>query len=176
MSTNDPSFVRERPSPLRRLFFRAPIALYRGWLGELLRWRCVLRLTTIGRKSGRPRTTLVSFMPQNGHYVIFSGWGVRSDWYQNLLANPEVTIQVGRRRLRATAQPVREPERRRALMLQLRDRSGACGPPRLVRPLLRLTGVFDYDREIAIGVEQAEALPVVELIPHAGGQRPAPRA
>ncbi len=126
-------------------------------------------LTTTGRKTGRPRTTGVSFMPLDDRYVVFAGWGVRSDWYRNLLANPAVTIQVGRRRLRATARPVPDAAQRRRLMLQMRERSARCGPPRFLRPLLRLARVFDYDREIALAVEQAETLPVVEIVPGRGG-------
>jgi deazaflavin-dependent oxidoreductase (nitroreductase family) len=148
-----------------QVFFKVPVLLYRGWLGEVFRWRCILRLTTTGRKTGHLRTTCVSYMPLNEHYVVFAGWGVRADWYRNLLAHPAVAIQVGRRRLRATAQPVSDPVRRRALMLQMQARSGRCGPPRFLRPLLRGARVFDYDREIALAVEQAEALPVVELVP-----------
>jgi deazaflavin-dependent oxidoreductase (nitroreductase family) len=148
-----------------RLFFKLPVLLYRGWLAELFRWRCVLLVTTTGRKTGRPHTTGLSFLPLNEHYVVFAGWGARSDWYQNALASPAVMLQVGRRRLQATAQPVRDPARRRALMLQMQARSHRCGPPRLLRRLLRLVRLFDYDGEIARAVEQAEALPVVELIP-----------
>jgi deazaflavin-dependent oxidoreductase (nitroreductase family) len=166
MSATEPSFVRPRPGWLLRLFFKVPVLLYRGWLAELLRARCVLLLTTTGRRTGRPRTTGVSFLPLEDRYVIFAGWGVRADWYRNLLANPEVTLQIGRQRLRATAVPVRDPARRRALMLQMQARSAQCGPPPWIRPLLRLTRVFDYDREIAMAVEHAETLPVVELFPH----------
>lgn len=172
MSESAPTFDRERPSRWRRLFFKSLVPVYRGPLAELLRARCVLLLTTTGRRTGLPRTTGVSFMPLAGRYVVFSGWGIRSDWYRNLLANPEVTIRVGRRRLQATAEPVRDPARRRELMLRMRERSARCGPPRLLRPLLRMTRVFDYDAEIALGVAQAEALPVVELVPQDDGAAP----
>ncbi len=171
MSASEPTFVRTRPGWLQRLFLRAPVLLYRGWLAELLRGRCVLLLTTTGRATGLPRTTGVSFLALDDHYVVFSGWGVRSNWYRNLRAHPEVVIQVGRRRLRATARLVDDPARRRELMRLMRDRSARCGPPRFVRPLLRLTRLFDYDQEIALAVEQGEALPVVELWPTAPATR-----
>ena len=167
MSDDAPTFVRERPGTLLRLFFKAPTYLYRGPLADLLASRCVMLLTTTGRRSGLSRTNGVSFMPLDGKYVVFSGWGIGSNWYQNLLANPAATIQVGRRQIPVTAQPVQEPARRRDLMRRMRDRSGGCGPPRAVRPLLRLTRVFDYDAEIALAVAQAEQLPVIELVPRA---------
>jgi deazaflavin-dependent oxidoreductase (nitroreductase family) len=170
MTSTAPTFNRGRPSRWRRLMFKAPVALYRDGPAEILRRRCVMLLTTKGRKSGLPRTGGVSFMPLDDHFVVFSGWGIRSDWYQNLLADPEVTLQSGRRRIPALAVPVADPERRRQLMRQMRERSAHCGPPRPVRELLRRTGVFDYDGELELAVAQAGSLPVVELIPQADHQ------
>lgn len=166
MTDQKPTFRRERPGPFLRFFFKAPTKLYRGPLAELLRSRCVMLLTTTGRRSGLPRTNGISFMPLGDRYVVFSGWGVTSNWYRNVLANPEVIIQVGRRRLRATARLVEDPERRKELMLLMQQRSDQCGPPRFIRPLLRLFRAFDYDAEIRMAVEQGGNLPVVELIPH----------
>jgi deazaflavin-dependent oxidoreductase (nitroreductase family) len=128
MSESEPTFDRGRPGALQRLFFKAPIALYRDGPGELMRRRCIMLLTTTGRRSGQPRTNGVSYMPLGDHFIVFSGWGVRSDWYRNVLANPEVTAKVGNRTLRATAVPVADPERRRELMRQMRARAGQCGP------------------------------------------------
>jgi deazaflavin-dependent oxidoreductase (nitroreductase family) len=166
MTATQPTFDRGRPGRIRRLFFKAPTFLYRDGPAEVMRSRCVMLITTTGRKSGQPRTSGVSFMPLDGHFIVFSGWGVRSDWYQNLLAHPEVTLQVGRRRIEATAVPVADPERRRELMRQMRARSDQCGPPRPVRGLLSRLGIFDYEAELDMAIDQAGALPVVELIPH----------
>jgi deazaflavin-dependent oxidoreductase (nitroreductase family) len=167
MASSEPSFTRRRASPLLRTLLTVPILLYRGPLAELLRSRCVLLLTTRGRRTGQPRTGAVSFMPVNDHFVVFSGWGVTSNWYRNIRANPEVTLKVGRRHLAATARLVEDPERRRQFMQQMQARSANCGPPRPVRPLLKLTGVFDYQGEIDMAVAAGGALPVVELFPHA---------
>ena len=104
-------------------------------------------------------------MPVDDHYVAFSGWGVRSDWYRNVRAHPEVFITVGRRRIRAMARVVDDPERRRQLMQQMQARSPRCGPPQPVRPLLKRTGLFDYDAEIKMAVAAGETLPVVEIFP-----------
>jgi deazaflavin-dependent oxidoreductase (nitroreductase family) len=165
MSASEPTFDRGRPSRWRRLFFKAPIALYRDGPAEIMRHRCVLLLTTTGRRSGLPRTTGVSFMPLDERFIIFSGWGVRSDWYRNLLANPDVTVRVGRRTLQATAVPVADPARRRELMRQMRARAARCGPPNPLRSLLRRTGIFDYEGELDLALAQGDALPIVELIP-----------
>jgi hypothetical protein len=60
---------------------------------------------------------------------------------------------------------VRDPERRRYLIMKIRDRSSTCGPPTFLRPLLRLTRTFDYDAEIQMAVDHAEEMPVVEFLP-----------
>jgi deazaflavin-dependent oxidoreductase (nitroreductase family) len=145
---------------------RLPRLLYVGPFAELMRSRCVLLLTTRGRRSGQARSTPVSFMPlANGHFVVFSGWGVTSNWYRNVRAEPRVRIKVGRREGWATARLVEDGQRRVELMRQMAARSGSCGPPRPVRPLLKLTGVFDYQGEIDMAVRAGEALPVVEIVP-----------
>ncbi|MCC6313146.1 MAG: nitroreductase family deazaflavin-dependent oxidoreductase [Thermomicrobiales bacterium] len=164
-TANRPTFDRGRPDFLRRLFFKAPVVLYHGLLADLMRGRCVMLLTTTGRRSGLSRTTGVSFMPLGDNYIVFSGWGVRSDWYRNLLANPVATIQVGRKTLRVRAVPVDDPERRSELMRKMKARSGRCGPPRPARPLLRLTGAFDYEGDLDLAMKQGGALPVIELVP-----------
>jgi deazaflavin-dependent oxidoreductase (nitroreductase family) len=170
MSADTPTFDRGRPNRLQKLFFKAPIALYRDGPAEIMRRRCVMLLTTTGRRSGQPRTNGVSFMPLGDHFIIFSGWGIRSDWYRNVLADPNVTVKVGNRTLQATAVPVADAERRRELMRQMRARAGQCGPPQPIRALLQKTGIFDYEAELDLALAQGGALPVVELIPKGGAR------
>jgi deazaflavin-dependent oxidoreductase (nitroreductase family) len=160
------SFQRRRAGPFLRLMLRVPRLVYVGPLAELLRSRCVMLLTTRGRRTGRPRTTPVSFMPlEDGHLVVFAGWGVDSDWYANVRADPRVRVKLGRRELSGTARLVEPPERRQELMLRMQRRSSGCGPPRPVRPLLKATGAFDYDGEIAMAVNAGGTLPVLEIVP-----------
>jgi deazaflavin-dependent oxidoreductase (nitroreductase family) len=123
----------------------------------------VIKLTVTGRTSGLPRTVCISAMPVDGGYVVFSGFGIRSNWYRNLRANPEATIRVGRQTHSVVAEMVQNPERRRNLMIRMRDQSGGCGPPLFIRPLLRLTRAFDYDAELEMAVEHGRELPVVML-------------
>ena len=112
------TLVSIQPSGWLRLLLRLPIALYRVRLGWLLGQRFLL-LEHIGRKSGQIRRTVVEVV---GHdrtsdtYYIVSGWGKRANWYQNLLATPKITIQVGRRRLHVFAEPVSPAEGVRVLL------------------------------------------------------------
>jgi deazaflavin-dependent oxidoreductase (nitroreductase family) len=139
--------------------------VYVGPIAELMRLRCVMLLTTHGRRSGQPRTTAISFMPVGNRLVVFSGWGTASSWYHNVRANPNVRIQVGRRRMRATAHLVEDPDRRAELTRRMRARSGGCGPPPPVRPLLKLTRIFDYEGELDMAVAAGATLPVIEITP-----------
>src|SRR5262245_31642779 len=68
--------------------------------------RALLLLTTNGRKTGHPRTTPMMYVPDGDHLlVIASNAGAPShpDWYLNLVANPEVTVEVGADTYQATA-------------------------------------------------------------------------
>ncbi len=82
---------------------RLPIWLYRAHLGWMLGNR-FLMLTHTGRKSGLPRQTVVEVV---GHdkttdtYYVASGWGEKSNWYQNIRKTPQVTIHVGGRKFRS---------------------------------------------------------------------------
>lgn len=63
-------------------------------------WRGVptLLLTTIGRKSGVGRRTALIYGRDANDYVIVASKGgsaINPLWYENLVAVPEVTVQVG---------------------------------------------------------------------------------
>lgn len=88
------------PRGLARLGFRLPVWLYRLNLGGLLGKRFLL-LTHTGRKSGRARQTVlevVRYDPETSTFLVAAGFGTGSDWYQNIRANPRVTVQCGRKR------------------------------------------------------------------------------
>ncbi len=82
--------------------FKSPIFLYRlGWgpvVGKLF-----MIITTTGRKSGQPRRTSIEYHSYKGRKYVMNGYGMRSDWYRNILADPRVTIQTadGTERCRA---------------------------------------------------------------------------
>lgn len=93
------------PRGLARLVWRAPIYLYRLGLGGLLGERFVL-LTHTGRKSGKPRQAVLEVVFHDevtGAYMVAAGFGEKSDWYQNVLAHPDIVIQVGKKRMVARA-------------------------------------------------------------------------
>ncbi|OBI50911.1 nitroreductase [Mycobacterium kyorinense] len=69
----------------------------------------MLLLHTIGAKTGKPRTTSLSYARDGDSYLIVASKGgdPRSPgWYHNLKAHPNVEINVGPRRFDVTARPV----------------------------------------------------------------------
>ena len=73
--------------------------------------RVVLLLTTLGRKSGLPRTTPLQYEEVDGCYYIASARGVDADWFKNILANPSVHVQVRDGEFDAVAELVTDPAR-----------------------------------------------------------------
>ncbi len=94
------------PRGLTRIFFRFPILLYRAGLGWLLGERALM-MTHTGRVSGLARRVVLEVMRHDRDtdtYIVASGWGEKSDWFQNISNTPRVEVTVGRRRFSALAQ------------------------------------------------------------------------
>ena len=74
----------------------------------------VLLLHTTGRKTGTEWVNPMMYLARDGRTFVFgskSGAPVHPDWYLNLLANPQVTVELGTETFPATAVPVTGPER-----------------------------------------------------------------
>jgi deazaflavin-dependent oxidoreductase (nitroreductase family) len=64
-------------------------------------------LTTIGRKSGEPRTVTIWFVVDaQGRLYVQSGSGGTTDWYQNLRQTPAVSLLIGELAMTARAEPI----------------------------------------------------------------------
>ncbi|MDP3971386.1 MAG: nitroreductase family deazaflavin-dependent oxidoreductase [Candidatus Nanopelagicales bacterium] len=90
---------------IKRRLARAPIWLYEHRMGWVMTGHFIL-LNHVGRRSGLPRQAVVEVCRHDGRtgsYVICSGWGERSQWFQNLMANPNITIQVRDQRIPVTS-------------------------------------------------------------------------
>lgn len=103
--------------PVFKWLFKLPVLQYRLGLGWII-GRYILLLTTTGRKSGLPRHTPLEYIyePELDRYRIMVGWGGNTDWYRNLLADPHVKVQVGRRKFAALAEVVPDEEVARHMM------------------------------------------------------------
>ena len=87
-----------------------------GKVGGVWEGRPLLLLTTTGAKSGQRRTTPVMYLPDGDRLLVFAtkaGAPTNPAWYHNLIAYPEVTVEVGTQTYEATATPLTGEERDR---------------------------------------------------------------
>ena len=95
---------------------RQTIEAFRANEGKVSGMGDLLLLTTTGAKSGQRRTTPVMYLPDGDRLLIFAskaGAPTNPDWYHNLLAHPEVTLEVGSETYDATATEIHGEERDR---------------------------------------------------------------
>lgn len=100
------------PKGVLRLLMRLPILLYRLHLGWLPGKRFLL-LEHRGRRSGILRKAVIEVVdhdPQDGTFVAAAAWGSKSDWYLNILAEPDVHVMVGTNRFHATSRQLSKKE------------------------------------------------------------------
>lgn len=111
------------PRPLIRVFWMVHRALYRATGGRFglsqpeagARFG-MMRLTTIGRRSGSRRSTILGYYPDGENLVTLAmnGWADADPaWWLNLQARPETSVDLpdGRRIVRAHAAVGPERER-----------------------------------------------------------------
>jgi deazaflavin-dependent oxidoreductase (nitroreductase family) len=124
----------------------------------------VLLLITTGRKSGLLRTTPLQYEEVNGNYFVASARGKDADWYKNILACPEVIVQVKSKSYRANAKAITDPDQM-ADFLELRLKRR----PRMIKAIMRMEGLpSQFDREDLVAFAENKALveiqPVEEII------------
>ncbi len=151
------------PRPRRgiwRALARAPIWLYRLGLGGLLGRRFLL-LEHRGRKSGRVYRTVIEVIKHDettGAYYVVSGFGKRSDWFKNIQVHPDVTIQVGRRRIPVHAR-ILSPEEGAQVLMEFASRH-----PLEVAIIARLLGLAAPQSKASY-LSFVQAYPVVMFLP-----------
>ena len=87
-----------------------------GKVGGVWEGRPLLLLTTTGAKSGKHYTTPMMYLPDGNRLLVFAskaGAPTDPDWYRNLVAHPEVTVEVGPETYQATATVLTGEERDR---------------------------------------------------------------
>ncbi len=102
-------------------------------------------LTTTGARSGATRVNpLASLTTDDGRLFVFASKGgapESPDWYYNLVAHPEVEVELGREKFAAVAEPVTGSERDQIFTIQKE----------------RMPGFADYEKSTT------RVIPVVEL-------------
>lgn len=85
-----------------------------GKVGGMFANMNLLLLHTTGAKSGLPRINPVAYLSDGERLAVFAskaGAPTNPDWYHNIVANPEVTVEVGTERFPAQATIAEEPKR-----------------------------------------------------------------
>ena len=84
--------------------------------GGQFKGRPLLLLTTTGAKSGQRRTTPMMYIPDGDRLMVIAsnvGAPAHPDWYHNLVAHPEVIVEVGTETFDGTAVVTEGAERQK---------------------------------------------------------------
>jgi deazaflavin-dependent oxidoreductase (nitroreductase family) len=135
-----------------------------AWLGSPI-GGCMLLLRVRGRKSGIVRETPLNYLVADGSVWIVAGFGPKTEWYRNLLADPAVEVVLPTRRLAGTAVEVRSSAvRARILPALLR----ATGLPSF------LAGVNPWTATEAQVTGALDFVPLIRIDPADGWLDPGP--
>jgi F420H(2)-dependent quinone reductase len=88
---------------------RQLIEQFRADGGVAMGNRPLVLLTTVGRRTGMPRTTPMMYVRDGDRiFVIASNAGAPADpqWYRNLVVNPSVTVELPGEEFKARATPL----------------------------------------------------------------------
>jgi len=126
----------------------------------------VLLLTTTGRKSSLPRCTPLQYEVQGDVIYVAAARGEYADWYRNILAHPQVQVQIGNSCFCALAEPITAPSRI-ADFLELRLERH----PIMIRAMLLIHGLPPWSGRL--GLEKLGAkLALVAIRPTTNNEHP----
>jgi deazaflavin-dependent oxidoreductase (nitroreductase family) len=95
-----------------------------GVVGGMFEGVPLLLLHHTGARSGTKRINPLAYQADGGRYVVFASKGgapTNPDWYYNLKANPDVTIEVGTETMAAVASEAQGEERERLFRTQVEN-------------------------------------------------------
>jgi deazaflavin-dependent oxidoreductase (nitroreductase family) len=116
-----------------------------GKVGGPFEGGTLLLLHTVGAKSGQPRINPLVYYSENGRIFIFAskaGAPTNPDWYYNIVAHPDVSVEIGTEEFPVKAVVLGEQERD-----EIYARNAVKNP-----------GFADYEKKTT------RKIPVVELI------------
>jgi deazaflavin-dependent oxidoreductase (nitroreductase family) len=85
-----------------------------GKVGGMFKGAPMILVHHRGRKSGEERVNPLVYQPLDGGYAIFASKGgapAHPDWYLNLLAHPDTTVEVGTEIVPVTVREAQGDER-----------------------------------------------------------------
>jgi deazaflavin-dependent oxidoreductase (nitroreductase family) len=120
-STPSSSF---RVSPIAKIAFQAQMFMLRhnlmGPVGDM-----IMIITVKGRKTGKEYSTPIGYV-RDGETIYALNNAGYSNWYRNVLQNPEVILEIKGQKFGARAQAINDPnERHQIFNLYKQQRAGA---------------------------------------------------
>lgn len=149
------------PRPLIKLFWKLHRAAYRITGGRFGLQRPeagskfgMLRLHTLGRRTGKARETMLGYYEDGSNLVTLAmnGWGeAEPAWWLNLRSNPDATVDLpdGPRRVRARAAEGPERDRLWATFREYPGWGSDIGALAASRPRETAVVVFETRKETA---------------------------
>ena len=83
-----------------------------------------IELTVKDRRSGKDTMRPVWFVVESETMYLLPMYGAKTKWYQNLLANPDVTFSVRGRKITSRGEPVIEAEQVARIVERFRTKDG----------------------------------------------------
>ena len=120
-------YLRTAFKALNRYFM---VPLHRAGLGAWVStpiggYMVLLRVR--GRKSGVMRETPLNYIVAEGAVWVMAGFGAKTEWYRNLIADPAVEVRLPGRRYACTAAEVLDPAVRSPMIPRLVRATGLPG-------------------------------------------------
>jgi deazaflavin-dependent oxidoreductase (nitroreductase family) len=110
-----------------------------GKVGGPFEGATMLLLHTRGARTGQPRVNPLVYLADGDRYVVFGSKGgapTNPDWYHNLIANPDVTIEVGTSTIAVRAREITGPERDELYARQVERRASFAEYPKKTERLI----------------------------------------
>ena len=101
-----------------------------GKVGGPFEGATLLLLHTVGAKSNQPRINPLVYFKDGNHYIIVAskaGAPTNPDWYYNILAHPDVTLEVGTEQFKAHATTVAERQEHDRLFADIVSKNPGFG-------------------------------------------------
>ena len=131
-----PNYTPRQLNTLRRIFHAMNhfmVFMWRIGMGRMINWWPAMtgRIMVIkhrGRKTGKEYLTPVNYAIVEHEIYCMAGFGSGTDWYRNLLANPDLQLWLPEGRQRAHATDVSDSPLRPILFREIAIASGFAAP------------------------------------------------
>jgi deazaflavin-dependent oxidoreductase (nitroreductase family) len=130
------NFTSKQMDNLRKVFRvmnRFMVFMWKIGLGRTINiWPAgfgrIMVIKHCGRKSGREYLTPVNYALVDGEIYCTAGFGSVSDWYRNMLVNPQIELWLPEGKRSAHAEDISDSARRLFLLRQVIIASGFAAP------------------------------------------------